>query len=202
MRKDDDAGAASPLPFGPSINRTDKEARMSMKRTVLTWGLISGGVSTSLVLATTAFADAIGFDKAEILGYTIIVASALFVYFGVRSYRENVNGGKLTFGRGFQVGLLIAIVSCVCYVGTWELAYFKLMPAFGHNFVDKYSAHAIAKAQAAGASPAKLAKIAQQMRDLRKLYDNPWMNAAMTFVEPFPIFLGATILSAAALRKR
>jgi hypothetical protein len=173
---------------------------MSMKRTVLTWGLISGAVCTGLVLATTAFADAIGFDKAEILGYTIIVASALFVYFGVRSYRENVNGGKLTFGRGFQVGLLIAIVSCVCYVGTWELAYFKLKLFPG--FVDKYQAHAIAKAQAAGASPAKLAKIAQQMRDLRKLYDNPLMNAAMTFVEPFPIFLGATILSAAVLRKR
>jgi Protein of unknown function (DUF4199) len=171
---------------------------MPMKRTVLTWGLISGGVSAGLLLATIPFADAIGFDRAEVLGYTIMVASALVVFFGVRSYRENVNGGKLTFGRGFQVGLLIAIVSCVCYVGAWELAYFKLMP----DFVDKYSAHAIAKAQAAGASPAKLAKIAQQMRDFRRLYDNPWMNAAITFVEPFPIFLGATILSAAALRKR
>src|ERR1700724_4358914 len=109
MRKDDDPGPPVPLPFGPSTKRTDKETRMSMKRTVLTWGLISGGVCTGLVLATTAFADAIGFDKAEILGYTIIVASALFVYFGVRSYRENVNGGKVTFGRGFQVGLLMPI---------------------------------------------------------------------------------------------
>ena len=171
---------------------------MSMKRTVLTWGLISGAVPAVMLCVSVAFADAIGFDRAEILGYTIMVASALFVYFGVRSYRENVNGGKLTFGRGFQVGLLIAIVSCVCYVAAWELAYFKLMP----DFVDKYSAHAIAKAQAAGASPAKLAKIAQQMRDFRRLYDNPLMNAAITFVEPFPIFLGATILSAAALRKR
>jgi hypothetical protein len=171
---------------------------MSMKRTVLTWGLISGGVSAGLLLATIPFADAIGFDKGAILGYTGMVASALCVYFGVRSYRENANGGKLTFGRGFQVGLLIAIVSCSCYVAAWEVAYFKLMP----DFVDKYAAHAIAKAQAAGASPARLAEIAKQMRDFRTLYDNPWLNAAITFVEPFPIFLGATIISAAVLRKR
>jgi len=171
---------------------------MSMKRIVLTWGLISGGVSVGLFLATFPLADVLGFDKAEVLGYTIIVASSLFVYFGVRSYRENVNGGKLTFGRGFQVGLLIAIVACLCYVGALEPAYYKLKP----DFFDKYTAYTIAKAQAAGASPAKLAKLAQQMRGFRRLYDNPWTNAAMIFVEPFPVFLGATILSAAALRKR
>jgi hypothetical protein len=171
---------------------------MSMKRTVLTWGLISGGVSAGLLLATIPFADAIGFDKAEILGYTTMVASAIFVFFGVRSYRENVNGGKLTFGRGFQVGLLIAIVSCVCYVAAWELAYFKLMP----DFLDKYAAYAVAKAQAAGASPAKIAQVGQQMQNFRRLYDNPLTNAAITFVEPLPIFLGATIVSALALRKR
>jgi len=171
---------------------------MSMKRTVLTWGLISGGVSAVLLLATIPFADAIGFDKGAILGYTTMVASALFVYFGVRSYRENVNGGKLTFGRGFQVGLLIAVISCLCYVAAWELSYFKLMP----GFADKYAAYAIAKAKAAGASPAKLTEVAKRMQDLRTLYDNPLLNAAITFVEPFPIFLGATIVSAAALRRR
>jgi hypothetical protein len=171
---------------------------MSMKRTVLTWGLISGGVSAAMLLATIPFADAIGFDKGEILGYTTMVASAIFVYFGVRSYREAVNGGTLTFGRGFKVGLLIAIVSCVCYVAAWEVAYFKLMP----DFADKYAAYEIAKARAAGASPAKLAEKARQAQDFRRLYDNPWINAAITFAEPLPVFLGAAVVSAAALRKR
>lgn len=171
---------------------------MSMKRTVLTWGLISGGVSAALLLATIPFADAIGFDKGEILGYTTMVASAVIVFFGVRSYRETVSGGKLSFGRGFTVGLLIAIVSCVCYVAAWEVAYFKFMP----DFADKYAAYEMTKARAAGASPAKLAEKARQVQDFRKLYDNPWINAAITFTEPLPIFLGATLISAAALRKR
>jgi hypothetical protein len=74
-----------------------------VKKTVLTFGLISGAVSAAFLVATVPFADKIGWDKGEILGYAIIVLSALMVFFGVRSYRENVAGGRLTFGRGFAV---------------------------------------------------------------------------------------------------
>jgi len=49
---------------------------------------------------TIPFVDAIGWEKGEILGYTGIVLSALMVFFGVRSYRENAGGGRLTFAAG------------------------------------------------------------------------------------------------------
>jgi Protein of unknown function (DUF4199) len=80
-----------------------------MKRTVLTFGLISGAISAATMLATIPFVDKIGWEKGEILGYTTIVLSALMVFFGVRSYRENVAGGRLTFGRGFAIGILITL---------------------------------------------------------------------------------------------
>ncbi|HXN21676.1 MAG TPA: hypothetical protein VOA41_02915 [Candidatus Dormibacteraeota bacterium] len=64
-----------------------------MKKTVLTFGLISGAVSAAMMLATMPFADKIGWDKGEILGYTVIVLSSLMVFFGVRSYRENAGAG-------------------------------------------------------------------------------------------------------------
>ena len=34
------------------------------------------------------------------------------------------------------------------------------------------------------------------------MYDNPLLNAAMTFIEPFPVGLGITLISAAVLRKK
>ena len=101
-----------------------------MKKTVLTFGLISGALSAALLLVTIPFADKIGFDKGEILGYTGIVLSALMVFFGIRSYRENIGGGRLTFGRGLAIGLLITAISSTCYVGTWEIVYYKFMPDF------------------------------------------------------------------------
>ena len=42
---------------------------------------------------------------ADVLGYTSILLSALFVFFGIRSYRENAGEGRMTFGRGLAVGL-------------------------------------------------------------------------------------------------
>jgi hypothetical protein len=169
-----------------------------MKKTVVTFGLLSGVVSALLMLLTVPFMDRIGFDHGEIVGYTGILMSFLLVFFGVRSYRENVGGGAVSFGRAFTVGILITLVSCVFYVATWELVYFKLSP----GFADKYSAYAIEKAKASGASQEKLDETARQMAELKKMLDRPLVNAAMTFVEPFPVGLIVTLVSAGVLKKK
>lgn len=169
-----------------------------MKKTVLTFGLISGAISAGMMLITVPFSDRIGFDRGEILGYTVLVLSALMVYFGVRSYRENVAGGKLTFGRGLAVGILITLLSSLCYVATWEVLYFKFMP----DFADKYAAHSIERARLSGASPEKIEKAIQDAAQFKQMYRNPAINVALTFAEVFPIGLGATLLSAAILRRK
>jgi hypothetical protein len=169
-----------------------------MKRTVLTFGLISGVLSAGMMLAVVPFADRIGYEKGEIIGYTTIVASALLVFFGIRSYRQNVAGGRLTFGRGFAVGILITLISNFCYVAAWEVAYFKFMP----DFADKYAAHMIERAKASGATDEKIEKSKQQAQQFREMYRNPAINVAMTFAEVFPIGLGVTLLSAAILRRK
>jgi hypothetical protein len=169
----------------------------TMKSTVLTWGLISGGIASVLMLLTVPFQDRIGFDNAETLGYALIIASLLPVYFGIRSYREQA-GGSVTFGRAFTVGLLITLLSCVGYVMTWEIVYFKLAP----GVTEKYAAYAIEKAKASGASQAQLDETARQMRQFKELYDKPLFNAAITFLEPFPIGLVVTAVSAGILRRR
>lgn len=169
-----------------------------MRKTVLTFGLISGAISAVMMLATVPFADRIGFNKSEIIGYTVIVLSALLVFFGVRSYRENASGGRLTFGRGFAVGILITLLSSLCYVATWEIVYFKFMP----DFADKYAAHMIERAKSSGASQEKIEKTTREAKQFKEMYNNPSMNVALTFIEVFPIGLGVTLLSAAILRKK
>lgn len=169
-----------------------------MKKTVLTFGLLSGAVSSAMMLLTLPFLDRIGFEYGEVLGYTSIVASFLLVFFGVRSYRDNVAGGTLTFGRAFTVGLLITLISCACYVVTWQLIYFKVAP----DFLDKYAAYRLDRARADGATPDALEQIARQMESFKQIYDQPLKNAAITFLEPLPIGLLVTLMTAAVLRLR
>ena len=98
-----------------------------MKRTVLTFGLIAGVIVSVLMGGSLLLADRIGSGHSMVLGYTIMVASFLLIYFGIRSYRDNALGGQISFGRAFACGLLITLI---CYVVTWEVLYFNFMPHF------------------------------------------------------------------------
>jgi hypothetical protein len=169
-----------------------------MKKTVLTFGLISGAIMVVMMFATLPFMDKIGFDKGAIIGYTTMILAFMLVFFGIRSYRENVSNGHITFGRAFAVGILITVVACVCYVIAWEILYFNFMP----DFLDKYSSYVIEKARAAGASQQAIDAQVREMKSFKAMYDNPLINAAMTFIEPFPVGLIVTLISAAILRKK
>lgn len=169
-----------------------------MKKIVLTFGIISGVIASVLMVATIPFMDRIGFDYGLMIGYSTMVVAFLLVFFGIRSYRENVGGGQISFGRAFSVGILIVLVSSILYVITWEIVYFNFLP----DFVDKYSNYLIEKSRASGASAEEIAAQTKQMNDMKVVYNNPLYNAAFTLLEPLPVGLVMTLISAALLRRK
>jgi hypothetical protein len=170
-----------------------------MKKIVITFGLISGALMAAFMFATMPFIDKIGLDKGYFVGYTGMVLAFMLVFFGIRSYRENVGGGSISFGRAFAVGILIAVISSVCYVIAWEILYFNFRP----DFMDKYAAHVIEKARAAGESAQAIQAKQQEMQQFKQLYNsNPLVNFAMTLIEPLPVGLIITLISALILRKK
>lgn len=170
-----------------------------MRKIVLTFGLIAGAVMSTLMVIAMVNQDAIGFDRGVIVGYTSMVLAFLMVFFGVKSYRDNVAGGHVTFGRAFKVGLLITIVGTACYVVSWQIVYYGFMP----DFLDKYSAYAMDQARQSGASEAELTQKTKEMADFIEMYKNPLVNIAFTTIEPLPVGLVFTLVTAGVLgRKR
>ena len=127
-----------------------------------------------------------------------MVLAFLMVFFGVKSYRDNVAGGSVTFGRAFKVGLLITAVASVCYVATWQVIYYKFAP----DFVDKYAAYAVEKARKAGATDAQIAEKKQEMAEFKEMYRNPLVNIALTLLEPLPVGLLFTLVTAGVLSRK
>ena len=169
-----------------------------MRKTVLTFGLVAGAILSVMMLITLPFHEQIGFDRAEIIGYTTMVLAFLLIFFGVRSYRDNVGGGRISFGRAMAVGSLIAVVASACYVVTWEILYFNFMP----EFATKMQEHAMEEARAEGKSDPELAMLKAQMDRFAAWYRNPALNAAITFLEPLPVALVMTLVSAGVLSRR
>jgi hypothetical protein len=174
-----------------------------MKKVVIVFGLISGVISSALMFLTLPLIKKgiVNFDNGEIFGYTAIFLSFLLVFFGIRSYRENA-GGTITFGRAFSVGILITLISCMFYVASWEIIYFKLMPDFARGHIDKYGAHAIDTMREKGATDAAIAAKKAEMEKMKTMLNNPLLNSAATFIEPFPVGLIVTLISAAILRRK
>jgi Protein of unknown function (DUF4199) len=179
--------------MGPTKEET------TMKRTVLRFGLASGAVLLALssVMLPLCMNGTINFDNSEILGYSSMVLAFLLVFFGVKSYRDNVAGGAIGFGKAFQVGLCITLITCAVYVIAWEIAYFNFFP----DFLDKYSAYVLEKMRADGESAAAISKQAADLASMAKYYDNILFNSAITFMEVFPVGLIVTLVSAAVLRR-
>ena len=169
-----------------------------MKKTVLTFGLIAGAILSAMMLITMPMHDELGFERAEVIGYTTMVLAFLLIFFGVRSYRDNVAGVTVRFGRALAVGALIAFVASACYVATWQVLYFKVMP----DFMEKTQAHILEQERLAGKSEAAIARRRAELEKFAKLYQNPAINAAVTFLEPLPVALVMALFSAAVLSRK
>jgi hypothetical protein len=128
----------------------------------------------------------------------MMVASFLLIYFGIRSYRDNILAGQISFGRAFACGILITLITTVCYVVTWEIVYFNFMP----HFMDSYFAAQVHKVQSSGLDPATTAARIAAIQRSQQSYQNPLINAAYTFMEPLPVGLIITLISAAILRRK
>jgi hypothetical protein len=171
-----------------------------MKRIVLRFGLASSVLLVVLmsVMMPLTMNGTISLDYGEVLGYSSMILAFLFVFFGVRSYRDNVAAGVIGFGKAFQVGILITLITCAAYVIAWEITYFNFMP----DFLDQYTAHVLEKMRTAGESEAAIRAKTAQLATMAKYYDNVLINAGITFMEVFPVGLVMTLVSAAILRRK
>jgi hypothetical protein len=170
-----------------------------MTRIVLTFGLISGAIAAALMWLLVRFVKdgGIDFDKGLIWGYASMVIALSLVFFGIKSYRDN-NGGRITFLKGLQVGILISLISAVCYAASWELYY----PTSGQEFLQKYTTYYLDKMKKEGASDAEVEKARIEGEQLMEQNKNFFFRFGVTLTEILPVGVIVTLASAALLRKR
>ncbi|GAB4159422.1 MAG: hypothetical protein Tsb0033_13960 [Winogradskyella sp.] len=108
-----------------------------MKSTVLKYGgygLILGAVIFGLALT---FGGSLSYTTQEIIGYGSMIASLSFVYFGIKHYRDQINDGKVTFGKALLIGVLISALVGLG-VGLADYLYTTVInPDFAEEYLAK-----------------------------------------------------------------
>jgi hypothetical protein len=102
-------------------------------RYALVYGLMSGLVLGALFLAIILFAQGTMFASVW-FGYLVMLIALVFVFVGVKRYRDIECGGVVRFLPALLLGLAIALVAALIYILTWE-AY---LAATHYSFIDRY----------------------------------------------------------------
>jgi hypothetical protein len=170
-----------------------------MKKIVLIYGLIAGSILAAVMLISIPLwkSGVLNFDNGEITGYSSMVIALSMIFFGIKSYRDNHRAGKITFGEGFKVGIMIAAIASVMYALSWEVSYSTMGEQFSKDWADHYQA----ELESSDMSALEKEKAMNEMQGYMEWYKNPLIRFGMTLFEVFPLGLVITLISAALLRK-
>lgn len=167
-----------------------------MKKLILIFGLIAGLIITALMSLSLTFVHS--FENGEVTGYLSMIIAFSTIFVAVKSYRDNQLKGSITFGKAFQIGLYITLVTSALYV-IWWMIYSNTVYT---TFMDDYTSWSLEKLKASGASSVELEDSRRKMEEFKEMYKNPIIKIGMTFMEIFPVGLIVSLISAAVLRKK
>ncbi|MFA6456481.1 MAG: DUF4199 domain-containing protein [Bacteroidota bacterium] len=173
-----------------------------MRKIVLVYGGIAGLSMISMFLISFSLMErgVLSFDNSELFGYSTMIIVLSLIFFGVKSFRDKHNNGTMTFGKGFKVGISIAVVASLFYAGGWEIFYNAT--DFKDTFMTRYTELTIKKLQHEGKSQEEIEKKREEMKMFTELYKNPFIRFGMTLMEIFPVGLVITLVAAGILRKK
>lgn len=173
-----------------------------MKKNIIIYGLIAGFLVSGFMLASMAYASYckgnVAYSTSMLIGYAAMLVAFSMVFVGIRNYRDKYNGGLISFGRAFNIGILIVLIASTMYVISWLIDYTYFVP----DFMNKYSAHQLNNLKASGASQAEIAKETKDLAHFAVMYKNPFFNAMMTYCEILPVGLVVTLISALILKRK
>lgn len=170
-----------------------------MQKIILTYGLIAGAIVTAFMVYGTYQMNQADFEPSMILGYTGMLIAYVFVFLGIKNFRDNHNNGVITFGKGLKIGMLISLIAATIYVGVWLIEYYCFFP----NFMDTFSEIMRKDIDKATMTAAEIKAKMDEIEMYKELYKNPFWVIVLTYAEILlPIGLLVPIISALILMKK
>lgn len=108
-----------------------------MKSTIIKYGIYSFLTASTLFLGALLLATSFSYSTQETIGYTSMVISLSFVYFGIKHYRDYENNGELLFGKAVLIGILISVFAGLGF-GLIDYIYTTVInPDFATEYLEK-----------------------------------------------------------------
>lgn len=166
-----------------------------MKQTAFRFGMYA--VLVILALSCVHFfilMKTLSYNQMEVAGYLTMLLSMIFVYFGLRYYRDEKNNGVLSFGQGLKLGSLIVLFPSI-FFGLFDVLYVKVI---NPNWIND----ALEGMKRGGMSEAEFQVKSAEFTKGMELFGNPFVQFFIMFLTVFVIGFIVTIISSLALRRK
>lgn len=167
-----------------------------MQKTVLKFGLLSAGLIVLAFSTSYSFMSDLSMQMQEILGYLSMFIALLFVFFGIRSYRDKEAGGYISFGRALGLGILISLIPATVF-GIFDVIYIKYI---NPDFFEQYYQATISELGKTLSGEALQAKMAE-MQQMKEMASGALFNFLLMFVTVLLLGFIISLISALALRR-
>ena len=105
-----------------------EQNNVSPFKTALTYGIYLAVISIliSLVVWATSLLEVLGVMGSMVIGLVNLLIMVILLIVFTKLYRDNVLGGKITFGKAFSFGVLIVVCSALI-TGIYNYVFFKFI---------------------------------------------------------------------------
>ncbi|MDY8136953.1 DUF4199 domain-containing protein [Aquimarina sp. 2201CG5-10] len=168
-----------------------------MKSTVLRYGIYSAITLFILGLGGLLLGKSLDYSIQEVIGYTSIVVSLLFVFFGIKHYRDKENDGIVSFRKAFLIGILISLFAASAF-GILDSIYVKYI---NPDFATEYYAHYVEEMR----NSLSESEFQTQLKDLeaqKELFSNPVMSFLLMFLTVLIIGFIISLISSLILQRK
>ena len=168
-----------------------------MKSTIYRYGIYA--MLTMLLLSAVHFfliMPNVNLANAEVVGYLTMLLSMIFVFVGIKHYRDKVNNGVLSFWQGLKIGVLIVLIPSVAF-GLFDILYTEVI---NPDWLNNYYNEMIEQTKRSTA-PEKLDAALKDLETSKNIFSNPLLQFLLMAATVFIIGFIVTIISSLTLRR-
>ncbi|MBN4070176.1 DUF4199 domain-containing protein [Olleya sp. AH-315-F22] len=168
-----------------------------MKNSILRYGSYSSLTLAVLFIIGMVIGDQFGYTPSEVFGYASMIISLLFVFIGIKHFRDNENNGLVSFGKALLIGVLISLMAALTF-GIIDLIYITYI---NPDFAADYYAHSIEQFRATLSEAEFKVKLAE-LESQKDLFMNPLISFLLMTVTVFILGFIISLISSLILQRK
>lgn len=168
-----------------------------MKNKILHYGIYSAITICILALAGWFLGKNLDYSLQEIIGYASMILALLFVFFGIKHYRDKENNGVVSFGKALQIGVLITLFAALAF-GILDVIYIKYIHP---DFMTEYYTNYVEQMKNSLSESEFQIKL-KELEAQKDLFSNTFVNFLLMSATVFIIGFIISLISALILQSK